>query len=103
MGKVGESGDYISRSFPCGVGKKVSVRLDTLTPGGSKVQVYVQTSASGWTEATLDSFDEIGDGWRRMNYSAPCGRQETCVKIEITGTPAERPRVSSLRGVVLDA
>ncbi len=103
LGKVGETADYVSRSFACGTAKKVSVRLDTLTPGASKVQVYVQTSASGWSEATLDSFDEIGDGWRRRNYSLPCARQETRVKIVLTGTPAERPQVASLRGVILDA
>lgn len=103
LGKLSNTGDYVSRTFPCGTAKKISVRIDAITPGSSGVRVYVQTSASGWTEATLGSFDEIGDGWIRMNYSAPCARQDTRVKIELTGTPAERPRVSSLRGVILDA
>lgn len=102
LGKVANSGDYVSRSFPCGTAKKVSVRLDCLIPGSSGIRVHVQTGASAWTEATLDGFDEIGDGWRRMNYSVPCNRQETKVKIDLTGTPAERPRAAALRGVILD-
>ena len=67
------------------------------------MKVYVQTGVSTWGEATLDGFEEIGDGWKRRNYSLPCGRAETRVKIVLTGTPSERPKARNLRAVILDA
>lgn len=103
MGKLGNTGDYVSRSFPCGTAKKVSVRIEALLPGSSNIRVFVQTGASAWTEATLDGFEEIGDGWRRRTYSAACARAETRVKIVLSGTPAERPKARNLRAVILDA
>lgn len=103
LGSLADKADYFTRAFSCGGSKKVSVRIETLTPSSSKTLVYVQTGSGEYTEANLDGFDEIGDGWRRMDYSLPCDRAETRVKVTLSGTPAERPFVRNLRAVILDA
>lgn len=103
LGKVAPTADYISRAFPCGTSKKVSVRLDVFTPGSSTVRVYVQTGAEAWTEAVLGTQNEVGDGWKTRTYSADCSAQTTRVKILLNGTSAERPTARNLRAVILDA
>jgi hypothetical protein len=103
MASLQQGGSYISRAFPCGADKELLIRVEALLPGSSNIRVYAQTGASAWTEAELGPYDEAGDGWRRYDYLVPCDRAETRVKIELAGTPAERPRARALRAVVLDA
>ena len=102
QGKLRDTADYVSRAFPCGADKQVLVTLETLQPGSSNVQVYVQTGTSAWTEATLQSFTDVGDNWRERTYAASCSKQETRVKIILTGSPSGRPRARLLRTVVID-
>jgi hypothetical protein len=103
LGKLSATGDYVSRAFTCGAGKRVSVRVEALLPGTSGMRVYIQTGSGTWTEALLDSFEEVGDGWRRYTHKANCSLGETRVKIVLSGSPAERPMARNLRAVVVDA
>jgi hypothetical protein len=102
QGKLRDTADYVSRAFPCGANKQVVATLDVLQPGSSNVQVYVQTSVNTWTEATLQSSTELGDGWKERVFSCDCGISETRIKIILTGSPSGRPRAKSLRAVVID-
>lgn len=102
LGSLSDNADYFTRAFNCGGSKKVSVRIETLTPNASKIGVYVQIGTNEYSEANFDGFDEIGDGWRRMDYSLPCNRLETRVKVLLSGSPAERPYARNLRAI-LDA
>jgi hypothetical protein len=102
QGKLRDTADYVSRAFPCGADRRVLVTLETLRPGSSNVQVYVQTGPSAWTEAELENSTDVGDGWKERTFTASCGIQETRVKIILTGSPSGRPRARSLRAVIID-
>jgi hypothetical protein len=103
QGKLRDTADYVSRAFPCGADKKILVTLETLQPGTSTVQIYVQTGANnGWTEAAQTGATEVGDGWKERVFSCDCGISETRIKILLTGSPSGRPRARSLRAVVID-
>ncbi len=102
-GKVQTTGDYVSRAFKCGTGKRVMVTVDAITPGTSTIDVYVLTADGVWTKADLDEADPLGDNWSRQFYYVPCDRAETKIKIVLTGDAASRPRVKDIRGVILSA
>ena len=103
MASLQPTGSYVSRAFPCGADKIVMIRIEALLPGSGNMRAYAQTGSSAWSEAELSSYEEAGDGWRRYDYLVPCSMAETRVKVELSGTPAERPRARALRAVILDA
>jgi hypothetical protein len=107
QGKLRHTADYVSRAFICGANKRILVTMETMRPGSSTVQVYVQTGANAansnaWTEATQTGVTEMGDGWRERVFTCDCSLSETRIKIILTGSPSGRPRARSLRAVVLD-
>ena len=62
-GKVGTTGDYVSRSFACGADKRVMVSTVEYVPGDSSVAVYVETASGTWTQAEGGEEEPVGDGW----------------------------------------
>lgn len=102
-GALASTGDYVSRAFPCGSAKVVTIRIEAYLPGASAMGISVQTGVDTWTPATLDVSEPIGDGWKRYKYKCACSSGEARVKIALAGAPAERPRARQLRAVVTDA
>ncbi len=102
-GTLGNTGDYISRAFLCGANKNVRICIEGYLPGSSTMRIYVQTGVDTWEEAPLENYEEVGDQWRRYNYSQVCSFPESRVKIALQGSPAERPLARLLRAVVVDA
>ena len=101
--KIQTKGDYVSRSFPCGTGRRVMVTTDELVPSGASVRVWVGTSETEWTEGAVAEETPIGNGWVRRIRFVPCGAALTRLKIELEGDAAARPLVANLSGVILDA
>jgi len=103
LGKVGTFGDYVSRAFKCGAGKRVMVTTSDYAPVGATVKVYVETASGVWTEAAASTSEPIGDGWYRDVRFVPCDLAQTRLKIELTGGPGARPMVTDISAVVLPA
>jgi hypothetical protein len=102
-GKLQSTGDYVSRAFRCGTGKKVMVTTEEYVPTGATVSVAVQTAPDTWTSAVVSEEEQIGSGWVRRQRFVPCGAATTKIKIDLSGTPAARPLVRNISGVILNA
>lgn len=102
-GKIGTTGDYISRAFKCGAGKKIMVTTEEFVPSGATVEVFVQTATDVWTKGDVSEEEPVGSGWHRRHRFVPCGAAVTKIKIVLTGSAAARPRVREISGVVLSA
>ncbi len=102
-GTIGRTGDYVSRAFRCGVGKRVMVTTEELVPSGASVEVYVQTAPGVWTKGEVDEEDPIGSGWIRRHRFVPCDTSITKIKIVVAGSAAARPKVRAISGVILSA
>ena len=102
-GKIRAFGDYVSRAFRCGPGKKIMVTTEEFVPSEASVKVYVQTGFDVWTLGEVSEEDLIGSGWVRRHRFVSCDVATTKIKIELTGTSAARPLVRKISGVVLNA
>ncbi|MBQ3695263.1 MAG: hypothetical protein II884_10905, partial [Synergistaceae bacterium] len=115
--KIAETGDYVSRSFACGTGRRVMVCTDEYVPSGARVEVYVETENDAWTRAddvwtivnnvwgreiNSDS-EQIGDGWVRYRRFVPCDLPTTRLKIILRGSSSARPLVQNISAVILSA
>lgn len=102
-GKIGTTGDYVSRAFKCGTGKRIMVTTEENIPSGATVEVFVQTAPDVWTKGEVSEEEPIGSGWHRRHRFVPCGEAVTKIKIVLTGDAAARPKVRNISGVVLSA
>ena len=122
--KIAETGDYVSRSFICGNGRRVMVCTEEYVPSGASVEVYVETENDVWTStedvwtmanniwtradevrtSTANSESEqIGDGWIRFRRFIPCDLPVTRLKIILRGSASARPLVQNISAVILSA
>jgi hypothetical protein len=102
-GKQKDTADYVSRAFPCGNNRRVLVTIAAIQPGTSSVGVQIQAGPSTWADAEpFGTITQLGDGWQELSFTAPCDAAETRVKIALSGSVADRPKVRELRAVVLD-
>ena len=101
MGNLVETADYISRAFQSGDDSTVKVTFEGIVPGQSKVDVFVEINGQ-WQTLDFIGSSSVGEGWQEMNYqlediSTPSVR----VKLELSGTAQDRPRVRQLRAITI--
>ncbi len=101
--KIANTGDYVSRSFTCGTGKRVMVTTEEFVPSEASVEVYVETANNVWTRAENSEAEQIGDGWIRYRRFVPCGLPATRLKIILRGSSSARPLVQNISAVILSA
>ena len=101
--KIAATGDYISRSFTCGSGKRVMVSTEEYVPSEASVEVYVETANNVWTRAENSEAEQIGEGWIRYRRFVPCGLPATRLKIILHGSSSARPLVQNISAVILSA
>lgn len=101
--KIATTGDYISRSFTCGTGKRVMVSTEEYVPAEASVEVYVETANEVWTRAENSESEQIGDGWIRYRRFVPCNLPATRLKIILRGSSSARPLVQNISAVILSA
>lgn len=101
LGKLKETATYISRAFPCGANSKVTVLLDSLTPGVSAVTVEVRKDDGTYVTVPLSAAAPSGDGWEeRTHILTGFTASTTRIRVTLSGTALYRPKVSKLRAVV---
>ena len=104
LGNTPTSATYVSRAFTCAANKRVSITYEGLIPAAASVVVEIQKSDSTWQTVSQTSSTSIGDGWAEFNHtvsSFTAGGSTTRVRLTLNGTPAARPLVRQLRGVVI--
>ena len=101
--KIASTGDYVSRSFTCGTGRRVMVTTEEYVPANSSVEVYVETADNVWTRAANSESEQIGDGWIRYRRFVACSLPATRLKIILQGSSAARPLVQNISAVILSA
>ena len=101
--KIAATGDYVSRSFSCGTGKRVMVSTEEYVPAEASVEVYVETANDTWTRAENSEAEQIGNGWIRYRRFVPCNLPATRLKIILQGSSSARPLVQNISAVILSA
>ena len=103
VGEVAASATYVSRAIQCGSSGRVVVTLEGITPGTSGIKVELQTQAGSWFELPLESGADVGDGWvERKHVLTGVNSNTVRIRLTLTGTAAQRPRVRRLRAVATD-
>jgi hypothetical protein len=102
-GKLRSSGTYISRAIPCGVNARVVLRFEALLPGQSGVTVELEINGI-WTVIPLAEGEPVGDNWVERTYlKTPVSSDEVRVRLTLTGSAADRPKIRKLRLMTTDA
>ncbi len=102
LGKLQDSGDYISRAVNCGGQSKITIRFEANTPGQSTVAVWCEVNGA-WETATFQQAEPLGDGWEERVYQLAADTQHTRTRLVLSGQAGARPRARNLRMVVTDA
>lgn len=104
-GTLASAGDYVSRAVPAGTGVTVKLIYEAILPSGATLTARYKGPDIGdtWSAPIPVSTTSPGDdGWVEFVHQVT-GVNETSVqvKLELTGTPAARPRVRDLRVIVI--
>ncbi|WP_431860110.1 hypothetical protein [Azospirillum sp.] len=102
LGTLKDTGTYVSRAIPAGTGVKITVTLETFTPGTSTVQVQaLAADGTTWTNITLASATPAGNGWEERTYVLTGFTATTTrIKLTLSGTAIYRPRARKLRAYI---
>lgn len=102
-GRIRDTGTYVSRAMPCGTDARITVRLESLLPGTSSVTVELEINGV-WQEIPLHEGEPVGDGWEERTFLlTPVTSDETRVKLTLTGSAKDRPKIRELRVITNDA
>ena len=101
--QIAQTGDYVSRSFTCGTGRRVMISTEEFVPANSSVEVCVETAQDVWTLAPNSESEQIGDGWIRYRRFVNCSLPATRLKIILRGSASARPLVQNISAVILSA
>lgn len=100
VGRVGDTGTYVSRAIAGGSNVRVKVIFDALIPGGSAVNVSYKGGDVGdsWVTVPFVGSTQGDDGFYEITHEVT-GVNENMVqvKLELTGAASARPRVKNLR------
>lgn len=100
VGKVGASGDYVSRAIKGGANVRVKAVFEALIPAGAGVAVKYKGVDAGdaWASVPFVSSSPMDDNFQEMTHEVT-GVNESMVqiKLELTGSTGARPRVRNLR------
>lgn len=100
VGNLQETATYFTRAIPCGAaGTKLKVCLEGKFSGASGVDVYRETATPDtFVKMTNPTSEGTSDGWMEYTYNATNLDQANIrIKLELRGTPKDRPRVKNLR------
>lgn len=101
-GDMQETGTYISRAFAIGTDARVVVTYEALLPGIATCLIEVFDGVD-WIEVPFDSGSAVGDGWVERTHILPSLTvPESRIRITLSGTAGNRPRVRKLRCVATD-
>lgn len=104
MGVQKSSATYVSRAFPCAASARVSVIYESVLPGSSSLTVEVQKSDLSWEAVGVDSTEVIEDAWIERQHvitSFTAGGTDARVRLTLSGSVSDRPKVRDLRVVVI--
>ncbi|MEC4090577.1 hypothetical protein [Pseudoalteromonas rubra] len=97
LGTVAEQADYVTRAIPCEVDGSLKVSFEAQLPGVAKVTVLIEQGDS-WLEVPLKSTQAADEGWQLCHYQLDSLTERSArVKLLLSGSHTERPRVRALR------
>lgn len=95
LGKMAESGVYVSRSFSCGDDMTVEITTMERTPGNSSFVIAVRDSDGVFQLTDLHTQEEHGEGWfKRIYRLAGVSTPTTAIQITATGSALHRPAMA---------
>lgn len=98
-GELQPTADYYTRAIDATDTNKVLVTFDAFLPAGSGAQVSIGVPNS-YVQVNVSSATPLGDGVVEQTYiraSYPANNLDAQTKVVITGTPAARPEIKSMR------
>ena len=98
-GELQPTADYYTRAIDATDTNKVLVTFDAFLPAGSGAQVSIGVPDS-YVQVNVSSATPLGDGVVEQTYiraSYPANNLDAQTKVVITGTPAARPEIKSMR------
>lgn len=97
LGALSSVDDYVTRAFTCGTDRTVRAELRAKLPGASTLTVEISEDGEDWTELTLDTVADDGDGWSRRTYEVEDITSPTIrARITLAGSALHRPEVDTL-------
>ncbi|MCF6435231.1 hypothetical protein [Pseudoalteromonas sp. MMG022] len=105
VGEVKHSADYISRQISYRVGGRFTVSFEAVLQEGASIEVQLEQDDGSWLSVPLSVQHSSGDGWQQYDYvhsfAVPSEQDPdskgTRVKLLLSGTTGNRPRVKNLR------
>ncbi len=99
--RLSESADYVTRTIPAASDSTVTITYEAQFDGRGNVAALVETAPNRFEAATLVSSRAVGEAWvERVHRLRPLNREQTRVKLILSGNAACRTRVRQLRVVV---
>lgn len=97
-GQMATTADYVTRSVVARNAIKAILVYDAYIPAGSSVTPQIQVDNGAWKNMTASN-TVIGDeGWSEYTFNTDLSNNNLIkVRLTLTGTPAARPFVSSIR------
>ncbi|PRD42331.1 DUF4815 domain-containing protein [Phyllobacterium phragmitis] len=98
-GELQPTADYVTRAVTATDADKVMTTFDALLPTGSSVKVEIGVPGN-YAVVNVFSATQLGDGLVEQTYvraAYPAANLDARTRITLTGTPAARPELSSLR------
>ena len=101
-GKVGQSGDYYTRSITAVNATRVNFIYDANIPSGAAVKAEIRIDAGEWQTMESKGTTQMGDGFVEFRFTTALS-DATAVKarLTLTGTATARPRVRNIRLMAL--
>lgn len=101
-GELAASADYVSRVMSAEDADRVTATFDALLLAGSSVAVEIGQPGD-FVAVSVSSATQLGDGLIEQTYErTPYTPLDARARITLTGTPAARPEISSLRIVATE-
>ena len=103
FGNILEEADYVTRSIKAGANSKITITYDAFLQGFADVKAYIKSSSSSiWVLTDLTSSHNVGNGWvERVHTVTNFNDDEVRVKLVLKGNTLYRPKVQSLKVVII--
>lgn len=101
IGKIQETGDYVTRSISAGTNVRININYECYMPGSSDIKIYILNPDMNWNLVLASKTTPVGDNWiERSHVVEDFSNATTKIKIVLTGNTQYRPMVRNLKVII---
>lgn len=101
IGKIQETGDYVTRSISAGTNVRININYECYMPGSSDIKIYILNPDMNWNLVLASKTTPVGDNWiERSHVVEDFSNATTKIKIILTGNTQYRPMVRNLKVII---